>query len=124
LRMPGPLFGPDKYSAIAGAAVYCLPSRQEGFSVAILEAMACRVPVVISDACHFPEVAQVGAGRIVSLDATQIADAIDVVLSDPAQATAMGRAGRRLVEERFTWPQVATRSVDAYKRLASGQQMG
>ena len=70
----GPLYGKDKYAAMRSAACFCLPSRQEGFSVAILEqVMACRLPVVISEACHFPEVAENGAGRIVALDPPAIA---------------------------------------------------
>ncbi|MFL5329780.1 MAG: glycosyltransferase [Gemmataceae bacterium] len=123
LRMPGPLFGPDKWSAIAGASVFCLPSRQEGFSMAILEAMACRVPVVISDACHFPEVGQAGAGHVVPLDVGAIAHALESVLGDPATAAAMGRAGRQLVESRFTWPQIAAHSVQVYEQLAAGRSV-
>ena len=111
----GPLYGPAKYAALADAAVFCLPSRQEGFSVAILEAMACGTPVVVSDACHFPEVATAGAGEVVPLDAAAVAAALGRVLSDPARA-AMGRAGRAMVFERYTWPIVAERLVKAYER--------
>ena len=123
LRMPGPLFGAEKWSAIAGASVFCLPSRQEGFSMAILEAMACRVPVVISDACHFPEVGQAGAGNVVPLDTLAVAEALESVLTDPVRAAAMGRAGRQLVESRFTWPQLAIRSIEIYEQLAAGRSV-
>ncbi len=124
VRLPGPLFGADKWSAIAGASAFCLPSRQEGFSVAILEALACEVPVVISTECHFPEVAEVQAGRVVSLDATEIAQSLAAVLGDPTVAKGIGQAGRKLVEERFTWPSVAARSLEIYDRLASGARIG
>jgi glycosyltransferase involved in cell wall biosynthesis len=119
VRLPGPLFGADKWSAIAGARVFCLPSRQEGFSVAILEAMACRTPVVISEACHFPEVATAGAGQVVPLNSEAVAGALDAVLSDEPQAKAMGEAGRQLVQERFTWPAVAARTIEIYDRLVN-----
>ncbi len=117
VHVVGPIFSADRYAALAGAALFCLPSRQEGFSVAILEAMACGTPVVVSDACHFPEVAAAGAGEVVPLDAAAVAAALGRVLSDPGRA-AMGRAGRELVLSRYTWPRVAEQLVAAYRRHA------
>jgi glycosyltransferase involved in cell wall biosynthesis len=116
-RITGPLYGAEKWSVLAGAIVFCLPSRQEGFSVAILEAMACGKPVVISENCHFPEVAEVAAGRIVPLQANAVENALSDVLSDTAAAILMGQAGRRLVEKRFTWPKVAAQTIALYERL-------
>ena len=49
VHVVGPLYGRDKFEALVDAACFCLPSRQEGFSIAITEALACSVPVVISD---------------------------------------------------------------------------
>lgn len=112
----GPLYGKDKLAAIVDARCFCLPSRQEGFSVAIAEAMACGVPVVISDACHFPEVAEVGAGIVVKLDASAVADGLVRVLSDPAAARKMGQAGRELITTRYTWPSIAQQTLAAYDR--------
>ena len=115
-------FLPDdmKRSAMAAATAFCLPSRQEGFSMAILEAMACQLPVVISDQCHFPEVAEVGAGQIVPLDANAVAKALESVLSNAAERTRMGNAGRELVKSRYTWPKVAEQFLALYRRLAPG----
>jgi len=115
----GPISAREKWDALAGATCFCLPSRQEGFSMAILEALAARVPVVISDHCHFPEVAQRGAGMVVPLDAAAIASAVNRVLAEPDSRRVMGAAGRRLVEERFTWERVAKTSVAAYERVLS-----
>ncbi|MBC7835498.1 MAG: glycosyltransferase, partial [Phycisphaerales bacterium] len=112
----GPLYGRDKLAALFDAAVFCLPSRQEGFSIAITEALAASCPVVISTECHFPEVAEVGAGRITSLDAPSVAAGLSEILSEPALAMAMGSAGRALVESRFTWGTVAHRVLTAYRR--------
>ena len=117
VHVVGPIFGNDRYAAMAGAAVFCLPSRQEGFSVAILEAMACGTPVVVSEACHFPEVAAAGAGEVVPLDAAAVAAALDRALSNPDRF-AMGQAGRALVMQRYTWPAVARQLITAYERFA------
>jgi glycosyltransferase involved in cell wall biosynthesis len=113
----GPLYGAEKWSALGGASVFCLPSRQEGFSVAILEALACRAPVVVSENCHFPEVAEVGAGQVVRLNAKAIGAALDAVLSDRSAGRIMAQAGRALVEQRFTWPKVAAQMLALYERL-------
>lgn len=112
----GPLYGRDKLSAFVDAAVFCLPSRQEGFSMAVTEALACGVPAVISDQCHFPEVAEAGAGLVTPLDAGAVAMALLELLKDDARRGSMGRAGAALVRERYTWPAIARQSLDAYAR--------
>jgi glycosyltransferase involved in cell wall biosynthesis len=117
----GPLYGAAKRAALAGACCFCLPSRQEGFSMAILEAMACGVPVVISEQCHFPEVAAAGAGYVVSLDATAIATALESVLRDAAWRRAAGAAGRELVARHYQWRAIAEGMLAAYRESkASG----
>jgi glycosyltransferase involved in cell wall biosynthesis len=117
VHLPGPVYGPEKLSALAGATCFVLPSRQEGFSVAILESLACGTPAIVSTECHFPEVAEVGAGEVVPLDAAAVAGAIEKLLADPERRRRMGQAGRELVAERFTWPRVAEQSVAVYKGL-------
>jgi glycosyltransferase involved in cell wall biosynthesis len=117
VHLTGPIFGPEKLSCVAGAVCFCLPSRQEGFSVAILEALACGIPAVVSTECHFPEVALAEAGEVVPLDAGALAEALARVFVDPARRERMGRAGRELVAAQFTWPRIAERTIDTYAGL-------
>lgn len=115
----GPLYSHDKLAALAGCACFCLPSRQEGFSIAVTEALACGRPVVISQACHFPEVGEAAAGVITRLDPGSVAAALRRILTlPPADALAMGGCGRELVLSRFTWPKVAARSIELYSSPA------
>jgi glycosyltransferase involved in cell wall biosynthesis len=114
VHMAGPLYGAKKLAALVDAACFCLPSRQEGFSVAVLEALACGVPAVISEACRFPEAAVAGAAEVVASDANSLATGLLRVLSDPTRALAMGRAGQQLVCSQYTWPAIAQRLIQAY----------
>lgn len=114
VHLLGPIFGARKFEAMADCACFCLPSHQEGFSIAIIEALACGAPVVISEGCHFPEVAAASAGRVLPLTIEAFAGAMLEVVDNPAAAAAMGAAGRRLVSERYTWPAIAAEMLHAY----------
>lgn len=125
IHVVGALYGKEKLEALSDAAVYCLPSRQEGFSLATSEALAAGVPVVITEACHFPEVGQVGAGRVVGLNADALAGAMVEILRNPVLRCAMGKAGRQLMESRYTWSAVAGRCEEMYAGLeGAGRGVG
>lgn len=118
VHLVGPIYGEMKIEAMVDADCFCLPSRQEGFSMAITEALACGTPVVITDQCHFPEVSAANAGLIVSVDPVEVAKALAVILSDAVRAQSMGLNGRRLVLEQFTWPAIADATVRGYRLSA------
>lgn len=114
VHLIGPIYGKDKLRALVDASCFCLPSRQEGFSVAITEALACGLPAVVSDACHFPEIRTANAGIVVSLDPADVASALVRVLDHPAVASNMGQNGQRLVRENYTWPRIAELTIQGY----------
>lgn len=119
VHVVGPLYGDDKWNALTDAACLCLPSHQEGFSIALLEALASRLPVVISEHCHFPEVAEHGAGLVVPLNPAALATALVRVLADNSLRQRMGAAGRQLVEARYTWDKVAEKCDQVYADVLS-----
>ena len=84
--------------------------------MAVLEALACGVPAVLSEYCHFPEIASAGAGYVVPLGTDALAAALEKLLTDPQSARQMGAAGAALVRERYTWPRIAEVSIEAYRR--------
>lgn len=86
--------------------------------MAILEALACATPVVISDQCHFPEVAAAQAGMVVTLDPVEVAKGLDAILGDRILARQMGENGRRMIFETFTWPRIAEMTLRAYEASA------
>jgi len=85
--------------------VYACPSRSESFGVAVLEASACGVPVVVTNVGGLPEVVEDGkTGFIVppeNLDA--LAEAIETLVRRPDLRAQMGQAGREMVAERYSW---------------------
>lgn len=117
VHLPGPIYGQRRFAAFVDAAVYCLPSYQEGFSIAITEALACGTPCVISEEAHWPEVRSGGCGAVTPLESGAIARGLLRVLSDPAEAEAMGRRGRSLVHDKYTWPVIAERMLSVYASL-------
>ena len=112
------------------AAVAALPSRIEGLSQALLEAMSLGLPVVASDAGGNPELVTSGeTGLLVPpLDPMAWAVALDRVLGDGAFRARIARAGRDLVRSNFTLERTAERTEAVYgeaierRRLLGGRR--
>ena len=104
----GMLDGVLKRGALAAASVFVAPSYSEGFSMAVLEAMAAGLPCVISEACNFPEAGAAGAARLFPTgDVDRFAAALSELLERRAEARDMGRLARELVLSGYTWPSIA-----------------
>ncbi|MEM1353324.1 MAG: glycosyltransferase [Planctomycetota bacterium] len=114
--LAGPIYGTAKYDALKESLCFCLPSYQEGFSLAILEALACATPVVISKQCHFPEVGHAEAGLVVDQDPEEIAKAILTLATNTDMHHKMKRSGRELIERDYTWPEIAQRTIQYYSK--------
>lgn len=97
----GMLTGKDKLSALAYADMFALSFYSEGFSMAILEALATGLPVVISKQCNFPEGTEYHAGFVVETDDTgglrQSAPYCQTKL-----CARMGQNGWKLGREKYT----------------------
>ncbi len=106
---------------LSAADIFVLPSRSEGFSNAIVEAMAASLPVVATNVGGNAEAVKDGiSGLIVPPeDPEALSAAIASLLSDPARANAMGTAGRALVADNFTTEVMMTRITTAYSNLLS-----
>jgi glycosyltransferase involved in cell wall biosynthesis len=109
----------DLRGHLAAADVFVLPSRSEGFSNALVEAMAASLPVVATDVGGNAEAVRDGiSGFIVpSENSAALAVAIIRLLSNPALAKTMGSAGKDLAIERFTTETMMRRISGAYGNL-------
>jgi len=103
------------------AEILVSPSVYEGFGLPAAEAMACGVPVVATTAGAFPEVVADGeTGWLVTPgDARALAGAIKRLMADPAERKRMGDAGRRRMQELFTWRETARKTVALYEEICS-----
>jgi glycosyltransferase involved in cell wall biosynthesis len=123
VTIAGPLIGERKIGALAAASLFVLPSFSEGFSMAVLEAMAARLPVLMTPGCNFPEAEKAAAGMQVEPTEDDTARGLRKLLSlSDAERAEMGRKGRALVEREYTWDRVALRMMELYRWLAGGGQ--
>ena len=99
----GMLRGDVKYGALAAAEAFVLPSHQENFGVAVVEALACGTPVLISDKVNIWREVEAGAAAIVEPDtADGTAKALDRWFSlSAADQASMREAARPLFEARY-----------------------
>jgi glycosyltransferase involved in cell wall biosynthesis len=106
---------------LASADIFVLPSRSEGFSNAIVEAMASSLPVVATDVGGNAEAVKddVSGFLVPSEDPAALSAAIIRLLTNPSQAKAMGAAGKNLAAEKFTTEAMMNRIASAYKNLLS-----
>jgi glycosyltransferase involved in cell wall biosynthesis len=112
---PGMVHGETKRQLLQRADVFCLPSVAEGFSIAVLEALASRCAVLLSPGCNFPEVESAGAGLVVARDTESIATGLSRLLSNPDRLVHMGERGRALVETRYSWREITDRMIEVYE---------
>jgi len=102
---------------LSAADIFTLPSHVEGLPLAVLEAMSCARPVVATGVGGVPEaVTNNESGLLVDPgDIAGLGDALLQLLEAPAVAEEMGRVGRQIVENRFTWEQSASRLLEIYE---------
>jgi glycosyltransferase involved in cell wall biosynthesis len=101
--MTGMLTGTEKLQALADADVFVLLSGAENFAQAMFEAMASRVPVIISDTLNLAgEVERYAAGIVVPRDPGSAAKAIVELLLDLDQRYHMGKNAQHMAQD-YSW---------------------
>jgi glycosyltransferase involved in cell wall biosynthesis/SAM-dependent methyltransferase/predicted RNA-binding Zn-ribbon protein involved in translation (DUF1610 family) len=115
----------EKAALLQRSEAFVLPSSDESFGVAVAEAMAVGCPVVVSPGVAIQDVvSSAGAGLVVDRHPSGIADAVAEILGNPARGAAMGEAGRRLVDEQFSWSTVAARTEALYESVIGAKWIG
>lgn len=117
----GPVFGEEKRASLAAADAFVLPSFSEGLPMAVLEAWAFRLPVLMTQQCNLPEGAEHGAAIEVLPVAADLTEGLLRLAAMPdGELAEMGRNGRALVEARFGWDTIGDRMADVYRWACGG----
>lgn len=120
VKFLGPLHGEAKWTALRRADVFALASHSENFGMAVLEAMACGVPVVVTPEVGLAKVVtDLGAGLVASGAPEEFGGAILRLVLDPELRRKMGAAGCLGARERFAWAAIASKMEETYQDVLS-----
>jgi glycosyltransferase involved in cell wall biosynthesis len=112
--------GDLKAEVLTKADLFVLPSYYENFGIAVAEAMAAGVPVVISDRIHIAEdIQQAEAGWVGPLEVGAIADSIKSALLNPQERQRRGLNGKEYAKKHYNWEAIAQQTIDAYQQILS-----
>ncbi len=112
----GPVYGEMKDSLLAAAEAFVLPSYTEGFSVAILEAIAASLPCLYTTECHFPELAEAGGGWNIKPEKGDLSQALtELIRLTPGQLRKMGQAANLLGRSKYTLEKVSLQLIKMYR---------
>jgi len=115
----------NPYPVLAASDVFCLPSRSEGFSNALIEAMGSRLACVATRAGGNAEALTEGANGFLveSEDADAMGDRLLRLVRDPKLRQGMGQAARQVVESRFSMSAMMTRLTGIYHELLAAKNV-
>lgn len=117
----GMLTGSVKWSALAAASAFVLPSFSEGLSTAILEALWMRLPVLITRECNFREIEKLECTFLIRPSVSSIADGLVNLLTRPAnELRARGEIGSTFVRANYGWPRIGQMMADVYDWMRGG----
>ena len=110
--------GDLKVELLTKADLFVLPSYYENFGIAVAEAMAAGVPVVISDRIHIAEdIQQAEAGWVGPLEVGAIANSIKSALINPQERQRRGLNGKEYAKKHYNWEAIAQQTIDAYQQI-------
>lgn len=123
MRLTGLLTGQERLDALAAADLLALPASGEGLPMVALEAMGAGLPLILAPGCNLPQAVARGAALEAPPRPRPLAAALEQLLANAPLRAQMGRQGRALVRESFTWDAIALRYEAVYRALLAGRHM-
>jgi glycosyltransferase involved in cell wall biosynthesis len=122
VRFEGNLDDDGRLRALEAASIVVAPSYRENFGMAIAEAMAAGVPVLVTDCVNsWPGVKASGAGVIVKPTVDAVTAGIAELLRRSAEWPTMGASGQNFVSENYSPAAVGSRMAAAYRAAINGE---
>ncbi|MGB6016184.1 MAG: glycosyltransferase, partial [Nodosilinea sp.] len=116
--------GANKDQLLQGSDLFALPSYSENFGIAVAEALAARLPVIITpDVQIAPDIAAAQAGLVVPNCLEDWTDALAKLMSSPPLRTQLGQNGQQLAAAKYNWPAIAQNLAQSYQEILSGQRL-
>jgi glycosyltransferase involved in cell wall biosynthesis len=106
----------EKVALLRGAAAVAYPSREEGFGLPVLEALACGAPLVTTSGSAMAEVVEDAARLVPPADPSQLAIALEETVRDGAAVEERRQKGLALAR-RYTWQASADAHLEVYRSL-------
>ncbi len=114
----GEVRGDEKSSAFALADLFVLPSHSENFGIAVVEAMAAGVPVVVSECIPLADrIVDAGAGWRCGTDASSLANTLRLALGPEVDLRTAGERARALVRAEYSVDEMGQRLTALYQQI-------
>ena len=118
IRFTGPLYAERKSEAFQRSELFVLPSKSENFGMAVAEALAHALPVIVTRNAPWPGITSRGCGWWVDDGVAPLEQALREALSEsPARLEERGKSGRAWIEEEFDWNQIGLKMKQTYEWL-------
>ncbi len=108
----------DKFDAYGAALTLCQPSKNESFSLVIMESWLCERPVIVHEECkvtkHFAESSN---GGLYFSNYFEFEKEVNFYLNNPEVASKMGKLGKEFVLENFAWDVIVRKYTEYFERL-------
>jgi glycosyltransferase involved in cell wall biosynthesis len=115
---PGLITGEAKLAALVDADLFVLPSYAENFGGAIIEALACGLPVLISDQVNIHrDLSDAGAATVVTCSIDAVASGIESALSDAGARSRIATLGPAIVRSKYSWDAIIPTLVARYAEV-------
>jgi glycosyltransferase involved in cell wall biosynthesis len=122
--VPGFVTGVDKDVLLQGSDLFVLPSFSENFGIAVAEAMAAGVPVIVTPGVQIaPDIARANAGLVVEGELDILVRAIQELLDSQNRRLELGENGKRLVSRRYCWSAIAQNLTAVYTAIGQGKRL-
>jgi glycosyltransferase involved in cell wall biosynthesis len=118
--IPGPLRDEEVTQAYVDSDIYVLPSTYDMFPLTVLEASACKLPVVATQGCGIRDFVE-KVGRVVSREENELAARLLELLDDRSLRTAIGEKAREEVERHYTWRTIVETVESIYEEAARSE---